>query len=631
MYALLLIGLLFAIGHHVFYAGLNGRDADNQLRVLRYGATLSFLCKASLAASVILAFRQRVWMTVRRKVLSLGAVDSLFAAAEDLTAIFNLEAIKQAKIAMLLAVYVWCTPLVVILTSETLAVELMTKYEETTCPSIRTLNFTHEETNDWRVGQKIENLFELSVSLWNTTSFNIQDAHWFDYWTGTSQQFEQIATMSALLQRPIARTGAAPEICGIGWNCSFVIKFTGPGYQCTELASGIGSVPKNLGNAKPPFGTEILAPRGNYTYFAKTQLGDYADIQTDTGDAGIPTYAPPFPKHLGALRTEPILWIGYAAVDDPALPQPSNSSDPRWATAFTPKIFGCEHWETAYEVQFNYTGLTQRATVKKRTFLRPIIDTTYQPDVLSNDGTRDNTTAIPEENYILPTDLRRYRRIAAYHSIGSQLRRYLNGTINEPGKIAKTKAIQTRLIDVHNYLAVANLMDTVQSFYEDIILSMFSNPQFLAVTWAIDPRNVTGKLLGGPETGYPCIRDRTDNRYRYHALDLWLVYSIAILLAAAAVAFGALAVRDEGLTRDTRFSSIVAATRGPGLEKLPWGYEGQVAEDVRRLRVGYGLVPNGLGVDSADSAYGFGLEGHVRQEATAVRRPGFRRWERVDG
>jgi hypothetical protein len=626
MYFFLVAGIMFAVGHHIFYSGLHGQDAENQLRMLRYGATLSFLCKASLAAAVILAFRQRVWMTVRRKTLSVDAVDSLFAAAEDMTAVFNFEVFKQAKVAMLLAVYVWATPLVVILTSETLAVELMSKREETICPAVRSLNFTHEETNDWRVGQKLENLYELSVCYWNTTSSDTTDPNWFDYFTGTSQQFEQVATLSAYLQKPVERTGAAQEICGNGWNCTFTIKFTGPGYKCTELASGVGSTPKDLGSAKVPFSMDLLAPTGNFTYFSLAYRGEYADIQTDSGDAGIPNFPPPFPPNLGALRTEPIIWIGYAAVDDPAKPQPGNNSDPAWKTAYTPKIFGCEHYETEYEVLFNYTGLKQHTSVKNRRFIAPIINTTFVPDQLSQDGTRDNTTAVPEENYIFPKDVRRYRRTSAYHSIGSQLRHFVNGTINEPGKIVKTRAIQTRLIDVHNYLGVVDLMEAVQSFYEDILLSMFSNPTFLAVVWASDPGQVTGTLKGGENTSYPCVRERTDNRFRYHFPELWIVYSISIGLAVLAVVFGVMAIQEEGGVRNTRFSSIVAATRGPGLEKVPWN-----AEVHRRFRVGYGLVPRGLGVDPSDSTYGFGIEGDVRQEAEGRRQPTFRRWERLSG
>ncbi|TDZ16620.1 hypothetical protein Cob_v010458 [Colletotrichum orbiculare MAFF 240422] len=615
MYFFLFAGIAFALGHHFFYSSLDGAEVTNQLRMLRYGAALSFLSKASLGSAVILAFRQRVWMTVRRKVLTLAAVDSLFAAAEDMSAIFNFEVFKQARVAMVLALYVWCTPLVVILTSDTLAVQPMTKVENTTCPSVRTLNFSHEETNDFRTGQRINNLFELSVSLWNTTSADTSAAHFFDYWTGTSTQFDEVATSAVYQKKPLERSGAGVEICGMGWNCTYTINFTGPGYKCTELASGVNSKPKQLNGATVPFPMEMLAPTGNHTYIAHASLGEYSNPQiNDTGDAGIPARAPDLPEHLGALRTEPVLWFGYAHVDDPSVPQPANSSAPGWDTAYTPKIFACEHYETEYQVLFNYTNSVQKTTVESRTFVSPVVDTRFLPDEPANDGTMDNTTATPESNYILPTDVARYRRSMAYHSIGSRLRNFVNGTIFEPNKNANTRAIQTRLIDQHNYLGVNNLIDEVQSFYEDIILSMFTNPRFLAVAWASAPDEVTGTSVGHDKR-YPCTRERTDNRYRYHAADLWSVYSVAIFLAIIGVSFGVAAVREEGLVRNTRFSSIVAATRGPGLEKLPWGntVPGSDHRPVAGAKVGYGLVPTDPHAGRGAETYGFGLEGDVQQ------------------
>jgi hypothetical protein len=75
--------------------------------MLRYGVTLAYLTKASLMASVVLAFRQQIWATFRSKLLSITAVDSLFAVMEDLSAIFNLEVFQRAKVAMFLAVVVW--------------------------------------------------------------------------------------------------------------------------------------------------------------------------------------------------------------------------------------------------------------------------------------------------------------------------------------------------------------------------------------------------------------------------------------------------------------------------------------------------------------------------------------------
>ncbi|KAF4919382.1 hypothetical protein CGCVW01_v007944 [Colletotrichum viniferum] len=617
MYFFLFAGIAFAMGHHFFYKHLDGSEATNQLRMLRYGAALSFLSKASLASAVILAFRQRVWMTVRRKMLTLAAVDSLFAAAEDMSAIFNFEVFKQARVAMILALYIWCTPLVVILTSDTLGVRPKTMTQDAMCPNVRNLNFNQEEDVDFREGRKSNGLFVLSVSIWNTTSTNQSDSDFFDYWAAPSDQFDQVATSAAFQGKPIGRLEASDEICGIGHNCTFNITFTGPGYKCTELANGVDDTIKDLNGAKWPteyFNFSSLAPSGNHTYYAHASEGDYLNPQlNETSIGGIPKHKP-IPPHLGVLRTEPILWFGYAHADDTAIPQPVNPTDADWKTAYTPKAFGCEHYETEYEVTFNFTNQIQTTNVTSRKFLRPVIDTTYVRGEDDLDGTLDKATATPKSNYIYPTDVQRYRKAMAYHAVGARFRYFVNGTIQQPFYNANTKALQTKLIDPHNYLGVSNLMEQVQSLYEDIILSLFSNPRFISVVWASNTSAQTGPNTDETQR-YRCTRERTDIRYDYHQGQLWAVYSVAIFLAIIGVAFGVAAVWEEGLVRNTRFSSIVAATRGPALEKLPWGnaVPGSDHRPVAGARVGYGLVPTDPHVGG--STYGFGLEGDVKQRS----------------
>ncbi|RYP89845.1 hypothetical protein DL770_004056 [Monosporascus sp. CRB-9-2] len=631
---------------------LDGHIADDQLTMLRYGTALAFMTKACLVSAVIVAYRQRIWMTVRSKMLSVAALDSLFAATEDLSALWNLEIYKRAKVAIALAFLVWLAPLVIILTSSTLGVEPAFTIDNTTCPGVRTLNFVMEELENWRDPTRIDGLYGLSVSLWNSTTETNTSAAWFDYYTGYSNQFEQIARMAVYGKQVVSRTGATMDICGAGWNCTYVVNFTAPGYQCKELAKGVGSRIERFRDHDPPegFSTELLLPEGNYSYYAYTSGGDYAVSQMEeVNTGGMPPGGPPFPENLGAFRTEPILWIGYSEQVHPDR-KPSRT-EPGWNEAFVPRVFACENYETEYTIRFNHTGGEQLTNIMNRNFLHPVIDTKWLQDEDANDGTNDNTTAYPKSNYVYPNDDKQhYRRVAAFHSIGAMLRYFVNGTI-DVNIIEKTKAIQTKLIDPRRgWFPHPDLMERVQSLYEDIIFSIFSNPQFLSVVWAARPDAISGDVAGDASTRYPCERSRFENHYRYHTGTLWGVYGGAMLLAALGIASGTRAVlENEGRLRDTRFSSIVAATRGPALEKVGWGYGDDPAadlpRDVKNLRVGYGLVhqgttaaanANALGVSIAaantpsprpddarffpervvwdgDVRYGFGLEGDVSQ------------------
>lgn len=637
MYSCFLIGMLCAVGHHLYYVSLDGKPAEKQTEMLRYGTFLAYAAKAGFSAAVVSAFKQRVWVTVRSRFLSISALDAMFSATESMLALLNLEFLTEAKGAFLLAVFAWTTPLIVILTSNTLLIEPRNMVYNTTCPGTRSLNFSFEGLSDWRNPVQIDGLYEIPLSIWNTTKRAGQtDNDWFDYYTGPSPNIQQTTTLAAFLEDVVARKNAAVDVCGSGWNCSYTVQFTAPGYKCTELASGVGSVPSNLtqesGEAVAPFGTDILLPRGNCSYYAYTTGGEYSGTQLrDVGISGIPKIpTSELPAHFGALRTEPVIWIGYVALTNPGMAQPGRN-DPGWDESFTPKVFACEHRQTEYVARFNYTDGTQSAKILSHKFGAPVINTTYQGDLAANDGTDDSVSATPEENYVLPTDTARYRTVAGYHSLGYMLRRFLNGTVEVEdtlvNPIQNTDAIETRLLDPrNNYFPQPNLMGMVQDLYQDLILSMLSNPQFAEVVWAAKPSEQSGSLVqggindtSGVATGtgdpddymYNCTRFRTVNTYTYDKRDLWIVYSVAGFLSLVCVAVGTFAVNDNGgVTRNTRFSSVVAATRGPALEKIAWmgplQDRGDVPKDVKGLRLGYGIMnenkvgmstPVGLGPD----------------------------------
>lgn len=57
MFGLLLLGFLGAVTHHLFYESLDGKEAKDQLFMVRIGTALAFFTKATLVGSVIIAYR----------------------------------------------------------------------------------------------------------------------------------------------------------------------------------------------------------------------------------------------------------------------------------------------------------------------------------------------------------------------------------------------------------------------------------------------------------------------------------------------------------------------------------------------------------------------------------------------
>lgn len=613
MYVLVFSGIAFAVGHHFYYRNLHGEVAVDQQGKFRYGALLAFLSKACFLNAVVLAFRQRVLMMIRRKMLTLSTLDSLFAASEDLTALLNWEAWVNAKFAMALTIFIWTSPLIVIFTSYTLTVQPQRKEEITECQNIRTLNFSHESQVYWRTPAKVDNWFESSVSLWNTTvlpgqeNIDEDDPDDFDYYTASSQQFNTIALKTAYVQQAVMRPKAPQEICGKGWNCSYVVEFVGPGYKCQGLASGVNAEVKKLGDAECPFNTTVLAPLGNLTYYAMLDRGDYENPQMIADAGGRPKAKRPYPKNFATFRTEPILWFGYAEVEDRSKPQPAKPLEGDWFKAYTPTIFGCEHYQTKYKIQFNYTGQVQTHHVKSRKFLEKVIDTTFLPGVKDPDKRlKDRTVAEPEKNYVHPRDIEKYRMTAAYHAVGSQLRSILNGTITMPNFVVNSQILQTRLLERLNYLPIANFPEELQMFYEEILVSFLSDPQMSAVSWASDPSQYSGKFEGGVDREFPCVRWQVRNCFFYNYAQLWAVYAISMGITILAVASGVTAMEEDAMMRSLSFSAILAATRASSLDKLRWEKEA----DLKSSKIGFGVVADHTG----ERTYSFGVEGDVSQE-----------------
>ncbi|EYB27194.1 hypothetical protein FG05_30334 [Fusarium graminearum] len=571
MCLLLVLGTVFALGHHLFYSTLDGKAATDQSLMLRYGTILAFCAKASLGTAAAIAFQQRAWLVLRHKTARLNTVDSIFTANTDIFSLLTWSSINKAKIGTLIAVYCWITPLVVVLTSETLSVVVGTRVENGTCPNVRTLNFSNEEIVYWRTPWKVNDRFLMSVSLWNTTAagetINLTDSNEFDYFTGSSQQWDgMIASRVVLSNEPLVRKETGQDICSTRWNCSYVISFVAPGYKCEELASGVNSEVRNLGQATPPFNTSALAPMGNYTYYAKNHLGDYHNPQILSSIGGRPKQKPPYPKNLGAFRTEPIMWIGYSTVKNYSKPQPPEPRKGDWYKAYTPVIIGCEHYEVKYTIKFDFVEGVQSHKILHRKYLRKVINTTFTSELDQDKRLKDRTKAIPEKNYVYPLDIGKYRLTAAYHSLGYTLRRTLNGTTTMPHFNVNSDILITPLVDRINYLPVENFRHAIMNMYENMVLSLLSDPSFSVVSWASNGKP-SGPSKGGAETAYPCRKEQYINVFSYSQTQLLAVYAASIALAVAAVLLGLQAYREEGRMRDMKPSSIIAASRASNLHE----------------------------------------------------------------
>lgn len=93
------------------------------------------------------------------------------------------------------------------------------------------------------------------------------------------------------------------------------------------------------------------------------------------------------------------------------------------------------------------------------------------PGVLSACG-RHGFPKAPSLNYSLPSDTERYKTVLAYHSLGLQLRSFVNWSILEPFAINASRISQTKLLDMRSYLAASDLQKAIPELYEDMLSSL---------------------------------------------------------------------------------------------------------------------------------------------------------------
>ncbi|KAI1070290.1 hypothetical protein LB507_010327 [Fusarium sp. FIESC RH6] len=606
MCLLVLIGAAFAIGHHLFYDSLDGKEAINQSRMLRYGTALAFFAKASFGTAAAMAFQQRAWLVVRHKMARLETIDSLFTANSNILALLTWSSIKKAKISTLIALYCWITPLVVVLTPVALSVVVEERVENGTCPNVRTLNFSNEKRFFWRDYDEEDpkNLKSLS-KIWNTTAegetINKDDPDEFDYWTYPAWVLDKvIAPRVALENKPLVRNVSGAELCSHGWNCSYILNLTAPGYQCETLTSGVNSEVRNMGNATPPVDMTSLAPKGNWSYFAATKFGEYTyQIASDTRRR--PKQRPPYPKNLGAFRTEPIMWIGYCTVEDYSKEQSSMPGKEGWQKAYKPFLLGCEHWEVNYTIQFDWVGETQSHKVLQRRYLRKVVDTTLVSDRDPDTRLKDRTRAVPESNYVLPSDVEEYRLISAYHSLGFVFRNIFQGRASLPNLNSGSRITATPLFDRQRFLPIKDLSHGIREMYENMIISLLSEPSLSVVSWASNGQPTGRYAKSDPSSkGYPCLRKRYAGFFKYNKTQLIIVYAANVALAIAAVSLGLHAYSEEGEMRDMEPSSIIEASRASDLHTM---------DNKSEVKIGYGLVQN----EAGRSVRSFGVEGNLTQ------------------
>jgi hypothetical protein len=110
MIGYVLLGVILAAGHHLFFSPLNTTvvgSTSRQQWVIGFGKAFAFLISGFLGLAVLSAYPQLIWTYVKKESLSLSSIDKIFSLTSDPTGFFSLELVKRAKLVVLFAFLSW--------------------------------------------------------------------------------------------------------------------------------------------------------------------------------------------------------------------------------------------------------------------------------------------------------------------------------------------------------------------------------------------------------------------------------------------------------------------------------------------------------------------------------------------
>ncbi|CEI60324.1 hypothetical protein FVEN_g6485 [Fusarium venenatum] len=218
MTAFMILGTAFSIGHHCYYASLDGKPANNQEWVIRFGTAFSFLVKACYASSLTIAIKQLVWARIRRTACSILTIDALFSITTDITSLFTGGLWRR-------------TPSVAVIVSTDKVISPQP------C-NIPTLDFDKKFDRSWKSPQSP--LANYNVSRYQQPQFPEDDE---SPWEGHTPAEMAYGGPSSFVEKLIRRVFIGgqildtPSICGP--NCTYRVDVPGIGYSCEVLPSNI--------------------------------------------------------------------------------------------------------------------------------------------------------------------------------------------------------------------------------------------------------------------------------------------------------------------------------------------------------------------------------------------------------
>ncbi|KAM3068328.1 hypothetical protein ACMFMG_009466 [Clarireedia jacksonii] len=432
----LLLGVLFAVGHHQFYHFLNERivgSDDQQQWFLRIGAGFAFIVKTTLTAAVQLAYTQILWRVLSSRLISIKGIDSFFSIVNDAWHFRNGEIYRKGPALALVALIMWTLPLIAVITPATLTVQQAPQpREETRYLSIPTINYNTSHNARWALN-----------------TLNIQPSY------RTQRIAQSVASQGSIL----SMTAPYP-------NCSYIVEFYGPSLSCGSQETMDSYILANALN-QITFRTDICyvawVPERNFYYGNETLASWTLTGLNKTLNPVCGSNSSGFYDQLSNDRMR--LFI--------------------YTRGCTPKISECGLYNTSYTVNFTFSNSEQKIRVVNKTLLNGVERTTnLSTDLdlyLQNDAiSKPYISLMISLNQLLLgfSSMTNGEVVSSTTQMPSTV---LSETSELQSIMRRTANVSNDLVSTSGPLTIANMtmIAAVEELFLNMTLSLFSDSYFL--------------------------------------------------------------------------------------------------------------------------------------------------------
>ncbi|EXL45915.1 hypothetical protein FOCG_11911 [Fusarium oxysporum f. sp. radicis-lycopersici 26381] len=529
----LFLGLLLAIGHHLYYHYLDGRVIKSQNQqewFLRVGTGIAFLARALLSAAVGFAYTQILWRTLRSKSVTIEGVNSLFGVLHNAWDFTTWELWTIAPALAVVAIIAWALPLIAVITPATLTVQVSDHPNVTVVDApIPLLDYDN---------------------MLNFAQFTgVGGVGYYAPSSYVSRVLLSVASLGSILTIPAPFPNSSYSVdfygplisCSTPRNASFA-KLLAEAVKnetcCGDSAGYVGFVPSSNTMNSTEEGYALAGLRGAMNYSLISTVSSIDQTANATSSAKL-----------------------YVVVPD----KPASSS-----YIMANKSIECSLYNSSYAVNFTFDNGRQNITYKSKRL----------KGVTSIDAGLNQDTGSSQFNAAVAY-------IALMNSLGKLLLGSLGISHYGVMRPTQTQIMSSVLMDAkemqvlggvnaatdrseapESVIGNISMADALEQLFTNATISLFSNSKLLQNDTTASHGNITYLT--------------TQIAFSYEPRNLFIAYGMGVLASAIIVIVGLLCIKSASASYATTFSTILRTTRNPDIDTIVPAAETSGAEPLSK-------------------------------------------------